>query len=294
MTSLVPISRLSFSPVPILIASLLCFAVSVSFSAGDDRKRGGKGKQRPPRGGEVGEVQKALVETKKQLERTRDSLHEAHRELGFKAERISRLEQQVKEMSEQLKTAIVEIRRLSQKADQPIARIQQSLEKEKKTNEALKKQLEQMRVAAAKAVAEARKERSKSKPDSEKGAKPERKVVAKKSTSSSGKNPKTVNLDPVLYELRSAVNYEGRDRLVEEIRVILKSAPEAVFYLTGHADDSRWDQTNRDISLNRAQFLANHLRFSGISADQIKVKGEGSKKPSKAGNRRVEIQVRNL
>lgn len=269
---------------PIIAGTFLISFLSAS--ADDERK---KPRSKRSSRDEIVEVQKELRETRMQLERTRDSLHEAHRELGFKAESISKLENQVKSMEKQLQTAVVEIRKLSQnsaKTDQ----LAKSLEKEKHTNELLRKQLEAVKKASAKALAEAR---SKGAPDKarEAPAKNAEKGEPKEKENSGG-GGKSVTLNPVVYEKLSAVSYEGRDRVLEEFRVILKSSPAAVFYLSGHADDSQWDETNRDISINRAQYLANHLQYNGIPEDRIKVKGMGAKKPSKAGNRRVDIVVK--
>ena len=114
---------------PIIAGAFLISCLSAS-AENERKKPKGKRSSRD----EIVEVQKELRETKMQLERTRDSLHEAHRELGFKAESISKLENQVKSMEKQLQTAVVEIRKLSQnsaKADQ----LAKSLEREKHTNE---------------------------------------------------------------------------------------------------------------------------------------------------------------
>jgi len=269
---------------PIIAGAFFIFCLSAS---ADNERKKPKGKRSSR--DEIVEVQKELRETKMQLERTRDSLHEAHRELGFKAESISKLENQVKSMEKQLQTAVVEIRKLSQnsaKADQ----LAKSLEREKHTNEQLRKQLETVKKASAKALAEAR---SKGEPDKgrEAPAKSAEKEESKEKAKPGG-GGKNVTLNPVIYDKLSAVSYEGRDRVLEEFRVILKSSPGSVFYISGHADDSQWEETNQDISINRARYLANHLQYNGIPEERIKIKGLGAKKPSKVGNRRVEIVVR--
>ena len=108
--------------------------------------------------------------------------------------------------------------------------------------------------------------------------------------------PKPPQIEPIYYERAHAVNYEDRDRAVRDIGSALKRFPKARVILSGHADDSKYPQTNRDVSHNRASFLASYLHLKlGVSMDQITVQALGDRKPWNGHanvNRRVEILIR--
>lgn len=108
-------------------------------------------------------------------------------------------------------------------------------------------------------------------------------------------SPAVPRIAPILYPKGSAVNYEDRDRVIEDVKTALDAHPGAMIVLTGHANDSPHALTNLDISRNRANFLAAYLRQSGgVPREQIEVEALGGTKPGDgdpAAGRRVEIVV---
>lgn len=97
---------------------------------------------------------------------------------------------------------------------------------------------------------------------------------------------------PHYFEKMSAANLEDRERFFGDLKRILDTYPGATFELVGHADDTKFPQTNLDISLNRAKFTALNLIYRGIPKNAITYRAVGDKEPSKEGNRRVEVNVK--
>lgn len=132
-----------------------------------------------------------------------------------------------------------------------------------------------------------------------KPAEPEKKPeVAKKPESAKPtptKAPAAVNsvVATVIYEKGSGANLRGRDEALQKVRVALKQNPGAKFIITGHADDSRYPEANQEISENRANFLASHLRTNGIPKDRVESRGVGNTQGVKdQPNRRAVIEIK--
>ena len=105
--------------------------------------------------------------------------------------------------------------------------------------------------------------------------------------------PETPRIRPIYYRKNWAVNYRERERVLRELKDILSDHPDARISLVGHADDSRFGQTNQDVSANRAVFLARYLMIHGISQKSFRsYKGVGNSRPPAIGpNRRVDILI---
>ncbi|MCB1232080.1 MAG: OmpA family protein [Verrucomicrobiae bacterium] len=107
--------------------------------------------------------------------------------------------------------------------------------------------------------------------------------------------PKTPKIDPLLYPINSAAPPKEWNRVAREVKNALKQFPKATVVLCGHADDSRYAETNHDISENRARFLCDYLATADIPRDRIEIKGLGNSRPVKGNpeaNRRVDIEIR--
>ena len=101
-------------------------------------------------------------------------------------------------------------------------------------------------------------------------------------------------IESVRYDLKSAVNYQDRARALGQIRAFLRQSPKARVELIGHADDTPYPEANREISENRAQYLAAWLTANGLPESQMGHRGVGQSRPAKgeAHDRRVEIIIR--
>ena len=94
-----------------------------------------------------------------------------------------------------------------------------------------------------------------------------------------------------------------RPDLQRDLRVLAQSLndyPETTVDVVGHTDNIGSDTYNNELSLRRAQAVANVLRAEGVSSRRLRVSGAGRFEPiasnaSEAGraqNRRVEIIIR--
>jgi outer membrane protein OmpA-like peptidoglycan-associated protein len=154
---------------------------------------------------------------------------------------------------------------------------------------ALESVMVRLHAQAAKAVSESKKA-TQSQTQAQKKPTPKQAAQQQKRPA-----PKPPQIAPIYYEKAHAVNFEDRDRAVNQIRSALRKFPKARVILTGHADDSQYPQANLEVSHNRARFLAAYLQqVSGISMDRIKTQAHGDKKPAKGNpnaNRRVDIVI---
>lgn len=262
----------------VLVATVFLFAWPALLAADDASGKkpapaAEKGKPRKPEAGrnrpaeaKPKELQQQLEATRRELDQARDSLHEAQKELGAKAETISSLEAKLSSVSKQLEKAQADLKK-SAPAAAELDRAKRALEAEKKKVTELRDEVK----AAQKKTAEAR-------------------TPLKKETPTAAK---AISIAPILYDKNTAVNYPERDRALGQVREALKRSPKAKVSLTGYADDSRYAQTNREVSENRAKFLAAYFVSQGIAADRIEYRGLGNTRPVKGQpNRRVEIEIR--
>jgi len=230
------------------------------------------------------ELRESLEKSRAELERTRESLHEAHKELGSKAETISTLEAKLSSVTAQLEKAREELKKSGPAAD-TLAKQERQLEAGRKKVAELQAEIKALEKKATTAIAAAK--------DSAKAKQPSKAMASKaevpKKTPASSKTPV---IEPISYDLASAVNYPERDRALKEVAEALKKSPKAKVEIIGHADDSSYAETNEDVSNNRAKFLAAYFVINGIPEERILVKGLGNTEPLKGqANRRVEITI---
>jgi len=103
-----------------------------------------------------------------------------------------------------------------------------------------------------------------------------------------------VNFDTNIRKLNST----GYKR-VAQIAQLLKSSPNLVVVLEGHADDRGDDKFNSKLGVDRAESVRNELINLGVSANQLATVSFGESKPSiensdnwsRAVNRRVEVKL---
>jgi len=225
------------------------------------------------------ELREVLAKTRVELEKARESLHEAHKELGSKAETISTLEAKLSSVTAQLEKAHEELKK-SGPATDTLAKQERQLEAGRKKVAELQAEIKALEKKATSAIAAAK--------DSAKAKQPSKAEVPKKTPAPS----KTPVIDSISYDLASAVNYPERDRALKEVSEALKKSPKAKVEIIGHADDSSYAETNEDVSNNRAKFLAAYFVINGIPEERIVVKGLGNTEPLKGqANRRVEITI---
>ncbi|MDF1813246.1 MAG: OmpA family protein [Verrucomicrobiales bacterium] len=104
----------------------------------------------------------------------------------------------------------------------------------------------------------------------------------------------TAGIAPIIFPPKSAVNYPERDRVLREVLALVKKNPAIRITITGYADEFKFEQTNLDVSQNRAGYLASWLRNNGVPREVIvSATGVGSKSPaSTLPNRRVEFSIK--
>lgn len=89
----------------------------------------------------------------------------------------------------------------------------------------------------------------------------------------------------------------GKD-LLKEVVEFMNSHPDSNLEVIGYTDNTGSEEQNKALSLARAKAVEKHLTDTGIPADRITVRGEGSANPvsdnnteeGRAQNRRVEIR----
>lgn len=78
----------------------------------------------------------------------------------------------------------------------------------------------------------------------------------------------------IRYEKNSAVNYDGREKVLNFVKEQLEQNPVTLFSVFATANDSAFETKDRDIAMNRARFLVDYLTICGIS-DEVFVRVEG-------------------
>lgn len=105
----------------------------------------------------------------------------------------------------------------------------------------------------------------------------------------------------VFFELSSAIAETNTipQEYIEKLKMYLESNPEAKVSVTGHTDSSGPRSVNVELSRKRADFIADYLVKSGISASQIQTESKVDSEPAasnstpegRAKNRRTEIKI---
>jgi outer membrane protein OmpA-like peptidoglycan-associated protein len=105
--------------------------------------------------------------------------------------------------------------------------------------------------------------------------------------------------DGIKFAVNSANLDDKTKSSVEKLAVIFKQNPDTNLSVIGHTDDSGSDQLNLQLSIKRANSVANYLSQNGVLRGRITAKGMGESQPklpnssetNKAQNRRVEIFI---
>jgi outer membrane protein OmpA-like peptidoglycan-associated protein len=93
----------------------------------------------------------------------------------------------------------------------------------------------------------------------------------------------------------SAVSKKQLDAVIKQ----LETAPGFKVQIHGHTDDMGKEKYNKDLSLKRANFIADYARNTGVEDSKLIVVGFGSDKPiasnstekGRTKNRRVEVKL---
>jgi len=107
------------------------------------------------------------------------------------------------------------------------------------------------------------------------------------------------NFSNIQFEFNSAVLKTGSYQALDQAVVEMKKDLSAKFVLNGNASAEGTDQRNMELSIERANSVKTYLVNSGISPDNLTVKGWGETKPiadnstedGRVLNRRVEIKL---
>ena len=107
------------------------------------------------------------------------------------------------------------------------------------------------------------------------------------------------NFSNIQFEFNSAVLKTGSYQALDQAVVEMKKDATVKFVLNGNSSAEGTDQRNMELSVERANSVKTYLVNSGISADNLTVKGYGESKPiadntteeGRVLNRRVEIKL---
>lgn len=171
----------------------------------------------------------------RELKHLRESLHEAHRELAIKADRIEELDGELKRY------------RNGEAAPKP-REVKSQREEEGETRK---------ETAGEKVAHDERSEENLT----ETCLEPAREI--KTSPMGSGE----VSTVTIVYRQNSAVNFEGREQVLQFVRKQLREHPATLFSVSALANDSEFIETTHDIAHNRARFLVDYLTIQGVSDD---------------------------
>ncbi|MDF1656942.1 MAG: hypothetical protein P1U58_04975 [Verrucomicrobiales bacterium] len=195
------------------------------------------------------------VQLEKEISHLRDCLHEAHLELADKADRIVELESLLKKRGRSVRES-----RQVKAVPVPDEEVSLSVDAEL--------------VVANEAETKSRGEENAGKMGTE---------------VRSGKPGVTLTIP---YEPNSAVNYQGREEVLQFVTTQLSEHPVSLFSVTGFANDSAFETKDLDIAHNRARFLVDYLTIKGVSEDVFtEVSGKISNREGAAG-RSVIVKVR--
>jgi len=111
--------------------------------------------------------------------------------------------------------------------------------------------------------------------------------------------PKTFVFDHLNFETNSTRLTPDSVATVNDLAAVLKAYPNAQVELVGHTDNTGTPDSNRALSLSRADAVKGTLVNSGVAAERIATKGAGQDQPltsndtedGRARNRRLELNV---
>jgi OmpA-OmpF porin, OOP family len=115
----------------------------------------------------------------------------------------------------------------------------------------------------------------------------------------SAQAPKTFVFDHLNFETASTRLTPDSTATVNDLATVLKAYPNARVELVGHTDNTGTAETNRELSLSRADAVKGMLVSSGVAGDRVTTKGAGQDQPvasndteeGRARNRRLELNV---
>ncbi|WP_184549173.1 OmpA family protein [Mucilaginibacter sp. FT3.2] len=107
------------------------------------------------------------------------------------------------------------------------------------------------------------------------------------------------NFTNIQFEFNSAVLKTASYQALDQAVIEMKKDATVQFVLNGNSSSEGTDQRNMELSVERANSVKTYLVNSGISADNLSVKGYGESKPiadnttedGRVLNRRVEIKL---
>lgn len=106
-------------------------------------------------------------------------------------------------------------------------------------------------------------------------------------------------LQGVNFETGSAVLTKSSFPILDEVVKVMNENPTYILKIMGHTDDVGSEESNMQLSKNRAQLVENYLESKGLQAEHFIVIGFGQTRPvasndtpeGKAKNRRVEFTI---
>ena len=109
----------------------------------------------------------------------------------------------------------------------------------------------------------------------------------------------SLTLKKLHFQPDQAVLLSGEEGKIRIIAEILKKIPQRTFLVTGHTADIGTVESQIELSVKRAETIANMLKNAGISGDRLIFQGKGGEEPAAsndtdegiAANRRVEIII---
>ena len=110
---------------------------------------------------------------------------------------------------------------------------------------------------------------------------------------------KKMVLEGIMFDTAQATIKAESKTILTKVYESLEANPEANVIISGHTDSVGSDESNRALSLRRAQAVKDWLVAKGVSSSRIKVIGKGEAEPratndtadGRAQNRRIEFEV---
>jgi OOP family OmpA-OmpF porin len=104
----------------------------------------------------------------------------------------------------------------------------------------------------------------------------------------------------ILFETGQASIQHDSDAVLDNLTAVAMRCPEAEIEISGHTDSAGGDDTNMELSRQRAEAVADYLAKAGITAERMTAVGYGKMHPiasndteeGRAQNRRIEFEVK--
>jgi OmpA-OmpF porin, OOP family len=121
----------------------------------------------------------------------------------------------------------------------------------------------------------------------------------KEATDNSLDSTKALTFDNVNFATGSAILTEGSITQLSDLVKIMRAYPKVAIKIEGHTDNKGNPQSNKKLSLSRAESVMKFLQTNGVDAKRMAVGGLGADKPTadnateegRAKNRRIEAYV---